>query len=75
MLIDVLLQVSLVDKELANLAQEREENARRLNTKRANHITTLQQLGMALIGGYGAGRYFWIWQSNNFFWQKMAFLR
>ena len=38
-------QVSLVDKELSSLAREKEENARRLNTKRTNHIATLQQLG------------------------------
>ena len=38
-------QVAVVDRELGILGEEREQNSRRLNLKRAQHVTTLQQLG------------------------------
>ena len=38
-------EVSVVDRDLAAVAVEREENARRLNSKRMNHIATLRELG------------------------------
>ncbi len=39
------LQVASVDRELDNLAKEKEENTRRLNMKRDHHMATLQRLG------------------------------
>ena len=38
-------QVAVVDRELGILGEEREQNSRRLNLKRVQHVTTLQQLG------------------------------
>ena len=35
-----------MDDELASLLEEREHNLRRLNHKRLQHVTTLQQLGL-----------------------------
>ena len=37
--------MSLVDKEINALAKEKEEASKKLNAKRVNHITALQQLG------------------------------
>jgi hypothetical protein len=39
------LQVAVVDRELGILGEEREQNSRKLNLKRVQHVTTLQQLG------------------------------
>jgi hypothetical protein len=40
-----LSQVAVVDRELGILGEEREQNSRKLNLKRVQHVTTLQQLG------------------------------
>ena len=37
-------QMAAVDRELANLSEERQEKSRRLNLKRMQHVSTLQQL-------------------------------
>ena len=37
-------QMAVVDRELEALGEEREEKSRRLNLKRMQHISTLQQL-------------------------------
>lgn len=39
-------EVANVDRELAVLGEEREQNSRRLNSKRVQHVTSLQQLGL-----------------------------
>ncbi|TRY79244.1 hypothetical protein TCAL_01978 [Tigriopus californicus] len=38
-------EVHAVDNELTSIVKEREENNRRLNTKKVHHISTLQELG------------------------------
>lgn len=39
-------QVAQVDRELGLLGDEREAKSRKLNQKRVQHVSTLQQLGM-----------------------------
>ncbi len=41
-------QVAIVDRELVMLSHEREEKSRRLNLKRMQHVSTLQQLSKSL---------------------------
>ena len=40
----IFFQMAVVDRELEALGEEREEKSRRLNLKRMQHISTLQQL-------------------------------
>jgi hypothetical protein len=42
----IFIQVAQVDRELGLLGDEREAKSRKLNQKRVQHVSTLQQLGM-----------------------------
>lgn len=39
-------EVAAVDREIASVGEEREQNLKKLNLKRVQHVTTLQQLGL-----------------------------
>ena len=41
--------MAAVDRELAILGEERQEKSRRLNLKRMQHVSTLQQLSTCII--------------------------
>ena len=53
------LQMANVDREMAALGEERAEKSKRLNLKRMQHVSTLQQLSEFFL---------WKWSTTHIVW-------